>query len=129
VKLDDFLFGGEKETERIAAKHHSSAEAESVQNKAEEKAAEKPDAEPVNENPKTQIDSSYYEKAAKLIDGDDSGVKAEPAKPVKQAAQPVKTTAQPQRRHRAKVNDNSSIEDLMKLMDAEQQKLKNKTKE
>lgn len=149
VKLDDFLFGGENGEKLIEDSIRQGAAAvadeditfDSKEEEPEEvpdiKADKEPEpvreAEPVKEEAPVKeataaaIDPSYYEKAAKLIDGDtapaktevtEPKVKAEAEKAAKKAAPDIKLTKENQK------NISASLEDLMKLMEAESNKLK-----
>lgn len=152
VKLDDFLFGGQNEGEQIAKRRHqleqqteqSYQESENIFNSSENTSEKKDDfdfdlsGKAVQEEPKVQPEkadddlkmSEYYEKASKLVDE----AAAEPApapKPVKKPAQrrPRPQGQRPSQRS-AKASDigSASLEDLMKLMEEEQNKLKNQMK-
>ena len=153
VKLDDFLFGGENDEKLIedSIRHGEAAIAEDSDisfesNEEPEEPApapaapiKEPEPEPVvrtvkhEETPapdaktKPDIDPSYYEKAAKLIDGEAAPAKAEETAPkvkveaekaVKKAAPDIKLSKENQK------NISASLEDLMKLMEAESNKLK-----
>ncbi len=109
VKLDDFLFGGDKEGEQIA-KRRAQREQEDTVKKAE-------DEEKTFSN--HNVDNSYYEQASKIID--DTEEAPAPAPKTRPAPQIQRRPAQA----RPKTAD-SSIEDLMKMMDEEQEKLRNK---
>ena len=147
VTLDDFLFGGENEGEQIA-RHRKHVDDEiKAHHKAEEKAeseeetvveeeieeveesifsrpaekSENGEAETKTES-STEIDRSYYERASQLLDEAASEQPAEPEKkqqpkpapkprPAAKPSQPAKTAS-------------ASLEDLMKLMEQEQEKLK-----
>ena len=109
VKLDDFLFGGDKEGEQIA-KRRAQREQEDTVKKAE-------DEEKTFSN--HNVDNSYYEQASKIID--DTEEAPVPAPKTRPAPQIQRRPAQA----RPKTAD-SSIEDLMKMMDEEQEKLRNK---
>ena len=137
VTLDDFLFGGENEGEQIAkhrkhvddeiASHHKAepegeekAETEEVIEKVEE-VKETIFERPAEKEERAEIDRSYYERASQLLDeaastegtvAPESEKKPVPkAKPAAKPAQQTKTAS-------------ASLEELMKLMEQEQEKLK-----
>ena len=146
VQLDDFLFGGKNEGEQIEkhrkkmemeiAEHHKKDnEDEIVGEDSQEEYAQSEKSEPVvaeqddnedTENKKEQakepetapasaeIDRSYYEKASQLVDGGNSKFENsdDEIKAVDESVQKPSKTAQ------------ASLEDLMKLMEMEQNKLK-----
>lgn len=139
VTLDDFLFGGENEGEQIA-KHlqkqdtmlkKSDVDAEEKSEEISEPVeSEKQTVEEEPKKEKTELEMSYYEKASKLIDGDEQAVSEEKqevtvgAAPVKPAQR--KPKPRPSRPVHTKPETNASLEDLMKLMEQEQSKLKEK---
>lgn len=110
VKLDDFLFGNEKEGEQIAKRRAQREQQNAADSKAQddEKMFSKHD-----------VDNSYYEQASKIKDN--TAEIPAPAPKTRPAPQPQRRPAQA----RPKTAD-SSIEDLMKMMDEEQEKLRNK---
>ena len=119
VKLDDFLFGGDKEGEQIAKRR---AQRESAQIK--QKADDVQQAQPVQASEEQtfsshNVDNKYFEQAAKIADEAPQipapAPKTRPAAPVHHRPQQA----------RPKASD-SSIEDLMKMMDEEQKKLRSK---
>lgn len=137
VTLDDFLFGGENEGEQIA-KHRKHVDDEiAFHHKAEPEGEEKAETEevieeveeveetiferPAEKEERAEIDRSYYERASQLLDeaaSTEDTVAPEPekkpvpkAKPVAKPAQQTKTAS-------------ASLEELMKLMEQEQEKLK-----
>ena len=148
VQLDDFLFGGKNEGEQIErhrkkmemeiAEHHkndSENEDEITDENSQEEYAQSEKSEPVvaeqdddieeeekeqEEQPEAapasaEIDRSYYEKASQLVDGGKTkfeNASEMPAAEDAKSAEKVSKTAQ------------SSLEDLMKLMEIEQNKLK-----
>lgn len=144
VTLDDFLFGGENEGEQIArhrkhvddeiAAHRKSENQREESDESDLSAfampAEDPSEEVVSdvksepEESNSDIDRSYYERASKLLDDAASG-KSSPAedsytqKPARPAAQ---RSAKPAK------SASASLEDLMKLMEQEQEKLKKQIK-
>lgn len=143
VTLDDFLFGGENEGEQIArhrkhvdeeiAAHRKAEKAEDAEEEVEEveevsfeetelqfTRPEEPveEAAPAEE-PKSDIDRSYYERASKLLDEAASGESEEASQPVEKVVKPrAASTAKPAK------SASASLEDLMKLMEQEQEKLK-----
>lgn len=150
VKLDDFLFGGQNEGEQIAKRRHqleqqqteqSYQEPENISDLSEKtddfdfdfsrkSVQEEPKAEPIATDDDLKM-SEYYEKASKLVDE----AAAEPApapKPVKKPAQrrPRPQGQRPSQRSARTASDigSASLEDLMKLMEEEQIKLKNQMK-
>lgn len=146
VELDDFLFGGQSEGEQIAKHLHKETE--------EDKPVQIPDIkvepakivedEPIairnvvpEEPAKTEITgdsltlkdddkmSRYYDKATRLIDGEEGA----PA-PVRPTNRPA-GARRPRRRttvSSASASANASLEDLMKMMEEEQNKLRNQVK-
>jgi hypothetical protein len=137
VTLDDFLFGGENEGEQIA-KHRKHVDDEiASHHKAEPEGEEKAETEevieeveeveetiferPAEKEERAEIDRSYYERASQLLDeaastegtvAPESEKKPVPkAKPAVKPAQQTKTAS-------------ASLEELMKLMEQEQEKLK-----
>lgn len=110
VKLDDFLFGNEKEGEQIAKRRAQREQQNAADSKAQddEKMFSKHD-----------VDNSYYEQASKIKEN--TAEIPAPAPKTRPAPQPQRRPAQA----RPKTAD-SSIEDLMKMMDEEQEKLRNK---
>lgn len=167
VKLDDFLFGGENDQEKLSEQaraaqkelkeeDYAPKQKPRREKKAELKLEPKPEIAPKQE-PKTQepeekpaesekteapaekeagtIDPSYYEKAARLIDGEPEAPAAEAAEPAPKSgemtmkAQPAKkkpTRKKPSQLKFSgeKKNASASMADLMKLMEQEQNKLK-----
>lgn len=150
VTLDDFLFGGENEGEQIArhrrhvdeeiAAHRKAEKAE----KAEEAGEEVEEVEEVSfeetelqfsrpeepaeeaapaEEPKADIDRSYYERASKLLDEAASGESEEASQPVEKPA-PKAVKPRPASTAKPAKSASASLEDLMKLMEQEQEKLK-----
>lgn len=127
VQLDDFLFGGKDEGEQIAKRkkmlESRQAEEEKKEKalvaagsvKTEESKTEKTEATESEENVEnndegSDIDRSYYEKASKFLDdGEDAAEETEPAVEIKTKRKKPAT---------------ASLEDLMKLMEDEQNKLK-----
>lgn len=150
VKLDDFLFGGQNEGEQIAKRRHQIEQQQTEQSYSQSEnifnSAEKNDdldldfsRKPVQEEPKakptvTDDDikmSEYYEKASKLVDDAVAEPTPEP-KPVKKPAQ-RRPRPQGQRTAQRPARTSSgagsaSLEELMKLMEEEQNKLKNQMK-
>lgn len=156
VKLDDFLFGGKDEGEQIARHRRQAAEkAEPAEIKTEEKddsriyvpGKEKKDEDPLagfnfdfskKEEKNEQLTddslslnddvnmSAYYEKASKLLDE----AANETAKPVQKPVQhrPAQRKPRPQAKPTSAANTSATLEDLMKLMEEEQNKLKNQMK-
>lgn len=149
VTLDDFLFGGENEGEQIArhrkhvdeeiAAHRKAEKAEKAEaeeeveeveevsfeetelqfSRPEEPAADEAEEAAPAEEPKSDIDRSYYERASKLLDEAASGESEEASQPVEKVVKPrVASTAKPAK------SASASLEDLMKLMEQEQEKLK-----
>ncbi|MBR6101732.1 MAG: hypothetical protein IKP95_04830 [Ruminococcus sp.] len=94
-----------------------------VKAKAEEVKTREPAAKP-------GIDPSYYERASKLIDGEDAAPAAEP-EPVKAAEPAPKAAEKPAEKPAEDIkldtpkNVTAGFEDLMKLMEAESEKLRN----
>ncbi len=111
VQLDDFLFGSDREAEQIAKRHGRKA----------------PDADTAKNEPaefsKHEIDNSYYEEASKIADTTQEIPRQTPK--TRPAPKPPVHRPAPQRNSAGTSNSNS-IEDLMKMMDEEQQKLRNK---
>lgn len=148
VKLDDFLFGGRDEGEQIArARQRKEQQALAQQQKSE---AEKQSEEIINtdgegkaeteesEQPQTAnaVDSIYYEKASRLLDEaadeteNDEAENKEEAAPEETHSQPVRKPQQrPARPRPARPSKSASasLEELMKLMEEEQNKLRKKT--
>lgn len=153
VTLDDFLFGGENE--KNLQKQHSMKHAEklesaenadapddtpSVSFAKEETPAENTEQEeaPETDAPaeeaaeeKPEIDKTYYEKAAKLLDDavvdtaetvEETASKAAP-EAEKPADKPVETAPSAEVEKTAK-SASASLEELMKLMEEEQKKLR-----
>lgn len=118
VTLDDFLFGGENE--KALHKQRTTPEDDIVADqpalKVTEEAAEDEESD-VEETQQADIDPSYYEKAAEIVDG----VKDVAPK----AAESDVTSEKPAQTKSATV----SLEDLMKLMEEEQQKLRDQLKQ
>lgn len=112
VQLDDFLFGSDKEAEQIAKRHGKKAPA--VADTAKDEPAE---------FSKHEIDNSYYEEASKIADTTQEIPRQTPK--TRPAPKPPVRRPAPQRSSVSTSNSNS-IEDLMKMMDEEQQKLRNK---
>ncbi|MCD8095114.1 MAG: hypothetical protein LUE12_03175 [Ruminococcus sp.] len=105
----------------------------------------------VEESPKTEIDSSYYERASKLIDdaaadtqkndepeSQEAVVTEEPQAaeqteqtskevPEKPQHEPKKPQQTAKKRPRPRQDANAALEQLMKMMEAEQEKLKQTT--
>ena len=105
----------------------------------------------VEESPKTEIDSSYYERASKLIDdaaadtqkndepeSQEAVVTEEPQAPEqteqtskevpeKPQHEPEKPQQTAKKRPRPRQDANAALEQLMKMMEAEQEKLKQTT--
>lgn len=121
VTLDDFLFGGENEKAL-----HKNAKADDVPNVSEKENEQVSESEQPDENSQanSEIDRSYYEKASKLLDDavvsdaeDDSedsqtdSSEENEAENAPVAEQPAKTAS-------------ASLEDLMKLMEEEQKRLR-----
>lgn len=153
VTLDDFLFGGENEGEQIARHRKHVDEEIAAHRKAERSAKEEAeDAEEVEEitfeetelqfsrpveeetaaeaapaqeeseeaketETKSDIDRSYYERASKLLDEAASG-ESEPAEKPAPKPRTAPRTVKPAK------SASASLEDLMKLMEQEQEKLK-----
>ena len=115
VELDDFLFGNEKEGEQIAKRRAKREQAEFAQ-KA------KDDEEMFSNH---SVDNKYYEQATKINNDTAAQQPKVEEKPQPQApARPSPIQRRPQQA-KPKTAD-SSIEDLMKMMDEEQQKLRDK---
>lgn len=118
VTLDDFLFGGENE--KALHKQRTTPEDDIVADqpalKVTEEAAEDEESD-VEETQQADIDPSYYEKAAEIVDGvkDVAPKAAESDVPSEKPAQTKSATV--------------SLEDLMKLMEEEQQKLRDQLKQ
>ncbi|MBO5448473.1 MAG: hypothetical protein J5994_03995 [Ruminococcus sp.] len=150
VKLDDFLFGGQNEGEQIAKRRHqqvgqdnaaeegrSGSDDDELDLRRESKPAPKLDLEfsQINKEPVSSDStlslkddtnmSEYYDKASRLIE-DAPAEKKAPAKPVKRPAQ--QRRPRPQAKRSAPAIGNASLEDLMKLMEEEQNKLKKQVK-
>ena len=145
VQLDDFLFGGKNEGEQIEkhrrkmereisekrmdeeddvsdsqAEYEQDTESEPIVEQDEEKEpeeitpendSEQSEPEPQATPASAEIDRSYYEKASQLIDGG-TAENAETEKMSDETVAEVDKSAK------------ASLEDLMKLMEKEQQKLK-----
>lgn len=118
VTLDDFLFGGENE--KALHKQRTTPDDDIVADqpalKVTEEAAEDEESD-VEETQQADIDPSYYEKAAEIVDGvkDVAPKAAEGDVPSEKPAQTKSATV--------------SLEDLMKLMEEEQQKLRDQLKQ
>lgn len=150
IKLDDFLFGGQNEGEQIAKRRHQIEQQQTEQSYSQSEnifnSAEKNDdldldfsRKPVQEEPKakptvTDDDikmSEYYEKASKLVDD----AVAEPTPEPKPVKKPPQRRPRPQGQRTAQRPartssgaGSASLEELMKLMEEEQNKLKNQMK-
>lgn len=156
VKLDDFLFGGENDKEKLGEQARAGEEetaparevdpeqyAPKQQPREEAPAAEAPvqEAHVAEEPEKPAVDPSYYERAAKLIDGEDEApAEAEAPEAAEAPAEEapdeeIKPQQQPRRKvvrkrpadlkfSGEKKNASASMADLMKLMEQEQNKLK-----
>ena len=166
VKLDDFLFGGENDKEKLGEQARAGEEetaparaadpeqyAPRQPKAAEEPAAEVSEPEAAEEPEKPAVDPAYYEKAAKLIDGEpdnEPAAEEKPEAPEAPAAQeespaeeapaeeaPAEGLKATQHRRKTvrkrpadlkfsgeKKNASASMADLMKLMEQEQNKLK-----
>lgn len=131
VTLDDFLFGGENEGEQIAKhlqrkdtmlKKNEEHEQETVSDALEKEKTQEQAAQEVKKETE-KADPTYYEKASKLIDEGKTSAEEKPA--VKES--PKHTAQRRPKPHRSVQSDaksNASLEDLMKLMEQEQNKLK-----
>ncbi|MBR1765396.1 MAG: hypothetical protein IJ746_08400, partial [Ruminococcus sp.] len=150
VKLDDFLFGGEndkeKRSEQARAGEEETAPArqpvkaepdpEQYAPKQQPKEPKEPveaapvrQPEPEPEAQKPAVDPSYYEKASKLIDGDapEAPASEEPAEEMKLQTpkkKVVKKRPAELKFSGEKKNASAGMADLMKLMEQEQNKLK-----
>lgn len=137
VTLDDFLFGGENEGEQIARhrKHvddeiaaHHKAEPESEEKAEEEEVIEEVEEveetifeRPAEKEERAEIDRSYYERASQLLDEAASSEEAVAPEPEKKPAPKARPAAKPAQQAKTA---SASLEDLMKLMEQEQEKLK-----
>lgn len=133
VTLDDFLFGGENEGEQIA-KHRKHVDDEiASHHKAEPEGEEKAETEEVEEVEETvferpaekeeraEIDRSYYERASQLLDEAASTEDTVAPEPEKKPVPKAKPAAKPAQQTKTA---SASLEELMKLMEQEQEKLK-----
>ena len=146
VKLDDFLFGGENESDVIAK--HRQEEAERFAQPETQAAKTQPESLPDIDFSKAKAASEpaltdeqkdmYYQKASQLLDGGSAAsettdtAKQEPVRtaPRKRPAQ-RRTSNRPasaRPRSTAAKSGSASLEDLMKMMEEEQNKLRNKIK-
>ena len=100
VTLDDFLFGGENEGEQI-----------------EETIFERP----AEKEERAEIDRSYYERASQLLDEAASTEDTVAPEPEKKPVPKAKPAAKPAQQTKTA---SASLEELMKLMEQEQEKLK-----
>lgn len=133
VTLDDFLFGGENEGEQIArhrkhvddeikAHHKAEGEEEVVEEEVFEEVDETVFERPAqSDEERSEIDRSYYERASKLLDEAASGEQTAAPEPEKKPAPKPKAAAKPAQPTKTA---SASLEDLMKLMEQEQEKLK-----
>lgn len=112
VTLDDFLFGGENE-KKLHRSH--------IQTEEEEAEEPKPESEPEEQAAATdstvKVDQSYYEKASKLLDESvsdsaEEGAASAEEKSDSEIQKPISKSA------------SASLEDLMRLMEEEQKRLR-----
>ncbi len=155
VKLDDFLFGGQNEGEQIAKRRQqleqqqqteqSYSQSENIFNPSEEKDSldvdfrrnavqKEPKTEPTVSDDESKM-SEYYEKASKLVDNavteqESVPSKTAPKKPVQRRPRPQgqRSSQRPGPARTASDTGSASLEELMKLMEEEQNKLKNQMK-
>jgi uncharacterized membrane protein len=137
VTLDDFLFGGENEGEQIA-KHRKHVDDEiASHHKAEPEGEEKAETEevieeveeveetiferPAEKEERAEIDRSYYERASQLLDEAASTEDTVAPEPEKKPVPKAKPAAKPAQQTKTA---SASLEELMKLMEQEQEKLK-----
>ena len=137
VTLDDFLFGGENEGEQIA-KHRKHVDDEiASHHKAEPEGEEKAETEevieeveeveetiferPAEKEERAEIDRSYYERASQLLDEAASTEGTVAPEPEKKPVPKAKPAAKPAQQTKTA---SASLEELMKLMEQEQEKLK-----
>jgi hypothetical protein len=132
-----FLFGGENEGEQIA-KHRKHVDDEiASHHKAEPEGEEKAETEevieeveeveetiferPAEKEERAEIDRSYYERASQLLDGAASTEGTVAPEPEKKPVPKAKPAAKPAQQTKTA---SASLEELMKLMEQEQEKLK-----
>ena len=127
VTLDDFLFGGENEGEQIA-KHRKHVEPEGKKKAETEEVIEEVEEveetifeRPAEKEERAEIDRSYYERASQLLDEATSTEGTVAPEPEKKPAPKARPTAKPAQQTKTA---SASLEDLMKLMEQEQEKLK-----
>ena len=113
VTLDDFLFGGENEGEEKAETEEVIEEVEEVEETIFERPAEKEE--------RAEIDRSYYERASQLLDEAASTEGTVAPEPEKKPVPKAKPAAKPAQQTKTA---SASLEELMKLMEQEQEKLK-----
>ena len=137
VTLDDFLFGGENEGEQIASGMKSLAfkltfQAEDrtlvdAEVNTEEVIEEVEEVEetiferPAEKEERAEIDRSYYERASQLLDEAASTEDTVAPEPEKKPVPKAKPAAKPAQQTKTA---SASLEELMKLMEQEQEKLK-----
>ena len=119
VQLDDFLYGGDKDPEKIAKRHgqqHRPAQNRQQQPRKRDEA---------EFSKKHDLDSAYLEEASKIADKTKEVPKQAPKTRPAPHNKPAHRPAPAPQKSTGTATSNS-IEDLMKMMDEEQQKLRNK---
>ena len=126
VTLDDFLFGGENVDDEIASHHKAEPEGEEKAETEEvieevEEVEETIFERPAEKEERAEIDRSYYERASQLLDEAASTEGTVAPEPEKKPVPKAKPAAKPAQQTKAA---SASLEELMKLMEQEQEKLK-----